>query len=111
MTEKDQPGIVNPADFEKFQALGEREQNAVWLALKGISQKRVGREVKPMRVVASHDKPFDFPAFASVMDDLGLHIDNAFEKTGDDTYVFIFDPIPFEELQASSLNKNAEPQN
>lgn len=107
MTEKDQPGIINPADFEKFQDLGEREQNAVWLALDGISQKRIGREVKPMKIVVSEDSPFDFPAFASVMGDLGVHIDDTYEKA-DDAYVFIFDPIPFEELQASTPKQDTE---
>lgn len=110
MTEKDKSRIINPVDLESFQALGEREQNAVWLALDGISQKRIGREVKPMKIVVSEDRPFDFPAFASVMGDLGVHIDDSYEKT-DDAYVFIFNPIPFEELQASMLRENAEPQN
>ena len=96
MKEIQRPTIINPADFESFTDLGEREKNAVWVALDGIAKKSVGEDVKLMRVKSSPVNNFDFWAFQVAMSDLGIYVSYALEENGEEQ-IYTFDVISIHE--------------
>lgn len=87
-------GAVIPDKLESFQQLGEREQNAVRVALKGIRRWQVTKkEPKPMRVRATSQNSFDLRAFAGTLHELQIGITDQMIRDGDDTVVF--QPRPY----------------
>jgi len=96
-TQRGMPEILSPADFESFTALRGREQYAVWVALDGIARKRVGKTASPMIAKSSRHEPFDFQGFQKAMSDLGIRVENTNKVEGEER-VYVFDPIPFEDI-------------
>lgn len=86
-------GAVDPTRAKTFQRLGAREQNAVRVALVGISQwQQTKEQPKSMRIQTTEQRTFDLRAFAGTLHELGIGITDL-KCEGSSTV--IFQPKPY----------------
>ncbi|HVZ11711.1 MAG TPA: hypothetical protein VG965_01655 [Patescibacteria group bacterium] len=93
---------IDPMQTEGYKALGQREQNAVNTALRGISTwVATGNEPRQMRVTVTPERGFDMKAFANVLHELRIGVVMSDEPIEDPNMV-VFQPTPYSGIPNSS---------
>src|SRR3989344_7241579 len=87
-------GAVDPSKLDTFTQLGQREQSAVYTALRGIqSWQEKRQEPKPIRVRITTDNHFNLRAYADVLHELGIGITDSLVRDKDQAITF--QPRPY----------------
>ncbi|MBI2031870.1 MAG: hypothetical protein HYT08_04630 [Candidatus Levybacteria bacterium] len=95
-------GIVSSEQLETFENLGDREKNAVAIALEGIHRWQTeGKKPHAIRVEITEEKPFDLRSFTSFMHEMGIDIVGTLEEVG--ANAVIFQPKPYDDRERSIL--------
>ncbi|MEK7558724.1 MAG: hypothetical protein AAB521_00290 [Patescibacteria group bacterium] len=79
----------NSENVNDYSRLGEREENAVRIATRGLA-KWFSEDEKPppMKVVITQENPFDFRSFVAVLREDGIDVMGSLKEVSDGVLVF-----------------------
>lgn len=94
--ERGRAWAVDPSKLETFNKLGQREQKAVGVVLRGIQGWETTKiEPRPMRARVTPDSPFNLKEFANVLHEMGIGIVDSVVQDEKDPNVVTFQPRPY----------------